>query len=312
MMTSPTQCPLCGTGRVVSITNQQMISLVQGCHCGPWELSDEDYGLHEIEKREDRWLLSAWLRNRHLRTGQPYRYSDRVERKLPGPLPEPTIAEKLDAAIQLIGAQSHGFGSQVALEIPDVAPLFWARPKTEAASLLKHLHDEGLTKDLNATYRSDVPITTRLTAKGWKRFYELTSRNAFGNRVFVAMHFTEAMNRVYDLAIEPAIKECGYQPCLISREQFDEKIDDRILAEIRRSALVIADCTGHRPNVYLEAGFAMALGIPVVWTCHESGVKDLHFDIRQHPCIGWPNEDDLRGRIIARIQALYPIKSSGT
>jgi len=53
-----------------------------------------------------------------------------------------------------------------------------------------------------------------------------------------------------------------------------EKICDRMLAEIRRSQVVIADFTRHSQNVYFEAGFALALGRLVIWTCCEDHLKD--------------------------------------
>src|SRR2546425_7151655 len=66
-----------------------------------------------------------------------------------------------------------------------------------------------------------------------------------------------------------------------------EKICDRILSEIRRSQFMIADFTKQRPGVYFEAGFAMGLGRPVVWTCREDDVASLHFDTRQYNHVLW-------------------------
>jgi hypothetical protein len=86
------------------------------------------------------------------------------------------------------------------------------------------------------------------------------------------------------------------------------KVDDEIIAEIRRSRFLAADFTckpdGVRGGVYFEAGFAMGLNIPVIWTCKETSMKDLHFDTRQYPHIVWENSADLYKKLKDRIGAL--------
>lgn len=86
-------------------------------------------------------------------------------------------------------------------------------------------------------------------------------------------------------------------------QEHNEKIDDRIIAEIRQSSLIVADFTGQRGGVYFEAGFAKGLGIPVIWTCHEDGVENLHFDTRQYNHIVWESPEDLKTKLINRISA---------
>src|SRR5271165_6192652 len=78
----------------------------------------------------------------------------------------------------------------------------------------------------------------------------------------------------------------------IDRKEHDGKIDDQIIAEIRRSAFVVADFSGHRGGVYYEAGFAHGIGRRVIFTCKQAEIDKLHFDIRQYNTILWttPNE----------------------
>ena len=89
-------------------------------------------------------------------------------------------------------------------------------------------------------------------------------------------------------------------------EEHNEKIDDRIIAEIRQSGLVVADFTGQRGGVYYEAGFANGLGIPLIWTCHDDAVENLHFDTRQYNHIVWQEPVDLRSQLVDRIAATLP------
>jgi hypothetical protein len=86
------------------------------------------------------------------------------------------------------------------------------------------------------------------------------------------------------------------------------KVDDEIIAEIRRSRFLVADFTCNpgqvRGGVYFEAGFAMGLNVPIIWTCRDTSKKDLHFDTRQYPHIVWKDSTDLYTQLTARIGAL--------
>ena len=63
---------------------------------------------------------------------------------------------------------------------------------------------------------------------------------------------------------------------------------------------------GARGSVYLEAGFALGLGIPVIYTCRADMFDILHFDTRQYLHIGWKDDEveTLRRNLEHRIRAL--------
>jgi nucleoside 2-deoxyribosyltransferase len=143
----------------------------------------------------------------------------------------------------------------------------------------------------------------RITAEGHIAADELGSRRAQSTQGFVAMWFDPKMDEARDQGLRPAIEAAGYSPLVISEIEHTGKIDDRIIAEIRRSAFVVADFTGHRGGVYFEAGFAMGLNLPVMWTCRQDQMKELHFDIRQYNCIDWTEIPELRERLQKRIEA---------
>jgi hypothetical protein len=56
--------------------------------------------------------------------------------------------------------------------------------------------------------------------------------------------------------------------------------------------------------VYFEAGFAMGLGLPVLFSCRAGWFNQLHFDIRQYNCIKWDDIEDLAKRLQLRIEAV--------
>ena len=122
------------------------------------------------------------------------------------------------------------------------------------------------------------------------------------------MWFDNEMQDAYDKGIEPAVKDAGFMPMRIDRKQGVIKIDDEILSEIRRSRFLIADMThgegGARGGVYFEAGFALGLGIPVLFSCRSDKIDELHFDTRQYFHIVWKTPGELRDNLINRIGAM--------
>ena len=155
---------------------------------------------------------------------------------------------------------------------------------------------------------TDGSFQGHITVNGFSKIHEGNASTAL-SQAFVAMWFGRGMDAAYDHGIEPAILEAGYRPLRIDRKLDVEKIDDAIIAEIRRSRFLVADFThgekGARGGVYFEAGFAMGIDIPVFFTCHSDTVEELHFDTRQYAHIVWSKPEDLRvalrDRILARI-----------
>lgn len=155
----------------------------------------------------------------------------------------------------------------------------------------------------------------RLGPRGYTRMEELRSTAVNSNQGFVAMWFGDEVSEAYAQGIEPALADAGYRAMRIDRKEHNNKIDDEILAEIRRSRFVVADFTCGlaetpsgavaiaRGGVYYEAGFAQGLGIPVIWCVRADQVGLVHFDTRQFNHVTWSTPEDLRERLTARIAA---------
>jgi hypothetical protein len=170
----------------------------------------------------------------------------------------------------------------------------------ELAVIIQHLKEDGLITD-----QLDPGQARRVTPKGFIAADEFRARRAASSQVFVAMWLNDEMKSVYENGFSLGIHNAGFEPRLIVKKQHINKIDDEIIADIRRSAFVVADCTGHRQNVYFEAGFAIGLGLRVIWTCQKDEIKDLHFDIRQYNCIAWETPAELAKELQFRIEALF-------
>ena len=122
------------------------------------------------------------------------------------------------------------------------------------------------------------------------------------SQCFVAMWFDSSMDEVYENGIKPAIEQAGYSPMRIDRkDDLIGKIDDAIIAEIRRSKFMVADFTHEegraRGGVYYEAGFARGIDIPVIFLCRKKDIDHVHFDTRQFNHILWDSPKDLKRQL---------------
>lgn len=154
----------------------------------------------------------------------------------------------------------------------------------------------------------------QLTLKGYQVG---DARQSSSQKAFVAMWFSDSMRNVYDAGFAPAIRDCGYRSVRIDFVEHNNKIDDEIIANIRGSKFLVADFTagfcGHsdsskqiyvpRGGVYFEAGYALAYGLPVIWTCHADVISQVHFDTRQFNHIVWDDPADLKLKLTNRILA---------
>ena len=125
-----------------------------------------------------------------------------------------------------------------------------------------------------------------ISPKGWAYLESLRHGNPDSQIGFIAMWFDKSMNDAW-LALDKGIRDAGYEPLRIDQKQHNNKIDDEIIAGIRRSKFLVADFTNHRGGVYFEAGLAMGLGLPVIWLCRDDDLEKAHFDTRQYNHIPW-------------------------
>jgi nucleoside 2-deoxyribosyltransferase len=176
-------------------------------------------------------------------------------------------------------------------------PLFDMKSGSELVYVLEQLQE---TKYLTL---GPGGLGWMLTAKGWEHLTTKAGTFTPGT-CFVAMSFDESLSEAYTEGIKPALEEdCGFKSIRIDRVEHNEKICDRILAEVRQCQFIVADFTLHRAGVYFEAGFAMGLGRPVIWTVRKDGLPKTHFDTRQYNHIDWAQPSDLRKRLAERVQA---------
>ena len=153
-----------------------------------------------------------------------------------------------------------------------------------------------------------LPGQVLITVQGYSRLAELENQPLVSTQAFIAMWFDPSMEQAYQEGIKPGVENAGFKPLRIDKKEHNNKIDDEIIAELRRSQFVVADFTqgetGARGGVYYEAGFAQGLGVPVIFCCREDAIKEVHFDTRQYNHIVWKEPTDLRDALAKRISAV--------
>jgi hypothetical protein len=213
------------------------------------------------------------------------------------------VVQKMERLLSLVAQRTDPPGSQVSFTGED-SPLIDAVGFQELLYLFQQLEELGYI-DLNVTSGNCI---CGLKAKGWASVQEQRIAGIPG-RCFVAMSFHDSLNEAWEKGIEPALRtDCGMDPVRVDKREHNEKICDKIIAEIRMCQFLVADFTLHRQGVYFEAGFALGLGRPVIWMCREDefAPEKVHFDTRQYNHIVWTSPDDLRVKLANRVIATIP------
>ncbi len=206
------------------------------------------------------------------------------------------FSDKLDLIIRYFAKQSEYTGQAVVTDTNLDYPIAFCKNSTEFIFLLNHLEEKGL---IFSAEKGKVYV---LKFEGWNRVDELSRKVIKRKQGFIAMWFDESMSEVYEKGFRQAVIDCGYEPMRIDLKQHNNKIDDEIMVEIRNSGFLVADFTGNRGGVYFEAGFAMGLGIDVIWTCRKTEIDNLHFDTRQFNHIPWETIEEIYNGLTNRIK----------
>lgn len=219
-----------------------------------------------------------------------------------------TVYRRAEGLLKYVSSVTPRVGDRVSIVLrDDPSALAWS--ESTDLNELTYLLDYLVRKEwLIGTMYSGGYYKATITVEGYS-WLEDRLNASDSSQVFVAMWFGEEMDRAYHEGIEPGIRAAGYAPMRIDHKPDLNKIDDEIIAEIRRSRFLVADFThgkeGARGGVYFEAGFAHGLGIPVIYTCRSDLIDKVHFDTRQYAHIVWDSAHDLRrglkNRIIARL-----------
>ena len=206
-----------------------------------------------------------------------------------------SMSQKVDMLLRLVESRTDAPGRPATFRIGSDYPLLDARDPTEAQYLLSYVLISGYVD--GDTNSHDFTITM----KGWDR---LAPTGGVPGTCFVAMSARADLDDAFDNGILKAVEDnCHFKALRIDRSQHNDNINDKIMAGIRQAQFMVADFTLQKQNVYFEAGLALGLSRPGVWTCRDNEFHLLHFDTRPFNFVRWSTAAELRERLTDRIRA---------
>jgi hypothetical protein len=128
-------------------------------------------------------------------------------------------------------------------------------------------------------------------------------------RCFVAQPFDRFYNKLYKNVFSPAVQKAGLEPYRVDLDNSVSRIQDSIENEIPLSAAVLVEISTKNPNVFLELGYAIAVGKPLCIVCSKRN-EPFPFDIRHRPIIEYDErlsqnkKKELISRIASRLVAV--------
>jgi len=221
-------------------------------------------------------------------------------------MPVKKIKEKFDLMMKYLANTS-----SKNTEIDHIKVSCWIKDDDEQGALLTKAIDMGYVSGIEVqgsaagTYIISIN-KPKLSFDGLEYIESLDEPNINSKQVFAAFYFSDRIKEIFDNQVKQAIEECGltYKRISSSTTAHDTTIDDEIIAMIKSSRIVIADFTDQRNSVYFEAGYALGMQLPVIWTCKRDHVDNLSFDTRQYPHILWDSPEDLKEQLVNRIKAI--------
>jgi len=300
------KCPICGETKEVRRKCLSRSFLSYECPaCGAYQAPFSWAGGRQSELPNRK--LSAWVREQN-ELGNPPRLTKQMIEQLRTSVPDYKPSEKQLKLLQAIERQSAHPGDEVLLTCAQDFPLAYAENMQEFEFYLQAMQKRKLIqvrrhKELTDTLYGRT-LRAWITALGWDHLEKHASDLREKKQAFVAMWFSEGMKGVFNKAIKPAIEEAGYTPYRVDMKPHGDLINVRIMAEIKNSRFIVAEFTGQRHGVYFEAGYALGLGIPVIWCVKKKDAKDIHFDTKPFNYIRWKSKEELKRTLFDFICAI--------
>ena len=256
-------CALCGLGdQNVEELDHGDRMIVRCRRCGRFEISRGAAGW--AAKNDCVFQLSAWIRNRNELSNVRPEITRRNVEDIVSEVPKYSVSDKQRIILSLLERKTALPGDEVEFIFDLDFPLAWASSANEFAFLLSALVERRL---IDGPERFNNPSCSFvISPTGWDALDEMRCTSFDSKQAFVAMAFTHELVSVWRNGIKPALERAGYRAYRVDDDPHIGRIDAKIMTEIKSSRFVIADVTDQRPGVYFEAGYAIGLGLPVIWS----------------------------------------------
>lgn len=291
------ECRICGTAGAPWTASGDRLSI--DCPiCISYEITGTAAKTVSHWPVEKKLLLAGQVRRHWTDTQRAMRINSDTLEGVTGPRLV-RVLDKLNSLLLDIAAHSPHPGAEVKIS-PMNCVVVDAKPGDELSYHIQSLIERKLLQA--KTSINEV----RITSDGWEYIDRLRNPTA-GNRsdIFVAMSFSEKLRDAWEFGIRPGISAAGYRAKRVDSDAHNDKIDDRIIAGIRACYATVVDVTTQNAGAYFEAGFAMGLGRPVVWTVQRDDLPSLHFDTRQFNHIVWDDPRDFSIKLANHLLAVF-------
>lgn len=296
-------CPICKLyekeGRVRSNGERQIIECAR---CGKFEISGTASAMANVLPAD--FKLSAWIRSYEFVGSSPMISSTTLEEIGKG-LPSYRVSEKQTLFLRALEERTKFAGQKIHIVPEFDFTLAWCTTEEELKYIIQALIGRGFVQlQDHDDPKESFSLELSITPQGWT-FLDETAKSATTSRqAFVAMSFSPELQSAWVNGIEPAIKNAGWQPYRVDSTPHIDRIDTRIVSEIKNSRFIIADVTQQKAGVYFEAGLAIGLGLPVFWSVRADDLRNVHFDTRQYNHIVWQTEEQLADKLYFFITAI--------
>lgn len=299
-------CPVCNLESQKGVEIGPLASEIRiECQrCGKYTITNTALSMLE-DKHTDSKLI-AWIKELNEREADPPNINSNVLKNLTKGLPDYSPSQKQLILMRNIENRTEFPGKSIVIVPEFDYPLSWASGEEEFLFYLRNLVERGFLH-LPSTAHSEINNLiniVEITPSGWDYIEKNSKLSVFSDQAFVAMSFSKSLHQIWENAIKKAIERAGYKACRIDSEPHSDRIDVKIITEIRNSKFLIADVTDQKQGVYFEAGYALGLGIPVIWSCRKDDLKNVHFDTRQYNHILWESEEDYAEKLYNFICAI--------
>ncbi|WP_342566242.1 hypothetical protein NST84_14495 [Paenibacillus sp. FSL R7-0345] len=258
------------------------------CSCSPggfYFLQKDSYdvinALPHPAKRDLLHIVSAYIREKTDSGEQVYLSSADLEMIAGSPKTPVTIEDKGNRLLQFLYRHSEAPGDPVTIHPLSASyNLTYSPNLQELVYIIDKLGNEQLLIREGMNFQ--------LTQQGWNE----AAASAGGKKLkpcSVLLPAELEHNAVWQDNLLSVIGQYGYLPAILSHPAAQEYP----LEELAESRLIIADLTGRSAGVYFAAGYAMGLGIPVIWTVHSSGAAELDVQLQDIRPLVWDTAEEL-------------------
>lgn len=267
----------------------------------PFGFPDDNYWNGILEK------LKTLLYNRVKFEEKEYQTEEELNEFIERHYQKFTPQEKFKLVIEYLASRTSFDGEVFEIRLDELEASqtwrkFYFKNLKEFTFYIDSLREQNLIVHNGRTFASYMGV--QFTLHGLTILQEIGQQKN-SRYCFVAMSFDKAMEYAFADAIQPALTQTGFLPFIVSSRHIDsdKTINDEIIAGIKKSRFTIADFTQHKSGVYFEAGYALGRGQKVIYTCRKEDIEKAHFDTRNFQHIVWENAEDLKKKLIDKINA---------